>query len=784
MTVRHFALAALALGLFVVRLDAQLYPMPGSTSEAPVLCTGCPGTNASGVPNDGLPTYPYASPLVDFVGRFVDSQQTGNFQHVGFRTARARVIRAYPTANGQAPPRIYIQIGNALGAYSLGSFFSQKLPAGPVSVAGVKTGTPVSRFGAPLEKITMWESFMYPEALASGWYAPLIDQQDPMAKGGPFDVDDRGYIYGSWPTFGWGIARDDGRSTGVHFPKVVQLMQYADVETIDQTKYPNTINNPSDVNPESILVVREGASYYAVTAASGSQGRAVYDVTTPATPRLLGTYPGVANAMLRYDRSDAAGRVAYIDGARALQVYTYANLIANGAPVLTATSTETGGFKAVTFDEAGDIWVVGSTKVTRFTVAGSSYVPTEFTPFAGLSNMTALSVRSGRIAVIGRDTTPAYDVRVARIDAGGPVEIDLGGFFKKYYHHAPASNAQPGQYTFPADIELVQWNGKTYLMYSAEGLGDVFELQNEDTPACDAPTSAVASISGSSSTCSTGTGGTASVAASGGGAVTYQWGWRETSGSSIQQIDGATSDAYQLAGSALGPGGAKELVVTVTSACGAPLLSNAIPITVTTPPAITMSADSGVFAYSTGNIASVTNPGGATFDWTVVNGTIESGQGTASIRYTAGSNGLVEVRATVTANGCVVNRAAFVPIETPAGATMLYLVTPCRVYDTRDSGSPIANGTTRSVTVAGKCDVPADAVAVSANVTVVAPPSQGWISLYPADVPWPGTSTLNYRTARTRANSSVVSLSADGVLNVKNTGSSVHVIIDVTAYFK
>jgi hypothetical protein len=781
MRVRHFAQAAgLGLCLFAGRLDAQLYPMPGSTAEAPVFCTGCPGNNSDGIPNDGLPTYPYASPLVDFVGRFVDSQQTANFQHVGIRTARARFIRAYPAANGQAPPRIYIQIGNALGAYSLGSFFSQKLPAGPVSIGSMMPG--VDRWGAPLEKITRWESFMYPEARDSGWFAPLIDQQDPMAKGGPFDVDDRGYIYGSWPTFGWGIARDDGRSTGVHFPKVVQLLD--GVENIDQTKYPNTINDPSNVVPDSILVVREGASYYAVTAASGSEGRSVYDVTTPATPQLLGIYPGVANAMLRYDRSDTAGRVAYIDGTRALQVYTYANLITNGAPVLTATSTETGGFKAVTFDEAGDIWVIGSTKVTRFTVAGSSYVPTEFTPFAGLSGMRALSVRSGRIAVIGRDASPAYDVRVARIEAGGPVEIDLNGFFQKYYHRAPAGYAQPGLYSLPSDIELVQWNGKTYLMYSAEGLGDVFELQNPDAPACDAPTSVGASISGSSSTCSTGTGGTASVAVGGGGAVTYQWGWRATSGSPIQQIDGATSAAYQLAGSALGPAGAKELVVTVTSACGAPLLSNAIPITVTTPPAIAMSADSSVSAYSSGNIASVTDPGGATFAWTVVNGTIESGQGTASILYTAGSNGYAKVTATVTANGCVVNRTVFVPIETPAGATMLYLVTPCRVHDTRDSGSPVENGTTRSVAVAGSCGVPAGAVAVSANITVVAPASPGWISLYPADVAWPGTSTLNYRTARTRANASVVTLSADGVLNVKNAGSTVHVIIDVTAYFK
>lgn len=765
-------------------LQAQTYPMPGSKSENAVLCTGCAGVNAAGVSNDGLPTYPYAPPLMDFVGRYVDSQMTANYQHIGFRTARARFIRAYPTANGQAPPRLYIQIGNAIGAYSLDTFFSQKLPAGPVSVGGVKTGSSVGGFGrTPLEKITMWDSFMYPEATASGWFAPLIDQQDPIADNAPFDVDDRGYLYGSWPSFGWGIARDDGRTSGVHFPKVVQLVPNA--ASVDQAKYPNTRTDSSGVSAQSILVIRDGAKYYAVIASVDA--RAVFDVTDPATPALIGTASGAAKGMKRYARSDAFGRVAYIDGSGVLQVYSYASLISNGSAVLTAVSSVRGGFTGVTFDETGNIWAVNSGKVVQFTVAGSSYLATEYTPFPDLDGITALTVGGGHLAVTGVDrsgASPVYDVRLAKLEVSGPRQVDLDGFFRKYYYGVLPDYAQPGQYTFPFDIELVTWGGKTYLMYSASGLGDVYELNLGDPPwPCDPPTAAVASISGATATCTTGSGGTASVAVTGGGAVTYQWGWRADNSGPIQAISGANARDYQLSGADLGAAGVKELVVTVSSWCGAPLVSNPVPVEVL-PATLTINASSGVFASSTENTATVADVGAASFSWTVTNGTIESGQGTRTIRYTAGASGDVELSVNVTTSSCTWTGATTVPtIVRAAGASMLYLVTPCRISDTRDS-TPIASGSTRTLTAGGLCGIPSDAKSIAANVTVVAPATGGWLALHAAEAAWGGTSTLNYRAGRTRANSAVVPLSVSGQLMVRNEGTLVHVIVDVTGYFR
>ncbi len=121
---------------FTIHINLVVYPMPGSQAEAPVHCIGCAGSNSFGQTNDGLPTYPFASPILNHVGRYVDSQQTANYQHIGFRTARARTMRTFPQANGQAPPRVYIQIGNAVGAYALDTFFSMKLPAGPALSPG------------------------------------------------------------------------------------------------------------------------------------------------------------------------------------------------------------------------------------------------------------------------------------------------------------------------------------------------------------------------------------------------------------------------------------------------------------------------------------------------------------------------------------------------------------------------------------------------------------------------------------------------------------------------
>ncbi|HEX6084799.1 MAG TPA: hypothetical protein VF266_09760, partial [Thermoanaerobaculia bacterium] len=121
---------------------------------------------------------------------------------------------------------------------------------------------------------------------------------------------------------------------------------------------------------------------------------------------------------------------------------------------------------------------------------------------------------------------------------------------------------------------------------------------------------------------------------------------------------------------------------------------------------------------------------------------------------------------------------------TPPG-TSFYLVEPCRVLDTRESGAAIAGGATRAVQLAGTCGIPASAKAIAANVTAVAPTDSGWFTLYPHGIATPAATTMSYRAAKTRANNARVTLSTDGRILVYNGGTSAtHMILDVTGYFQ
>ncbi|MBV8519359.1 MAG: hypothetical protein JO197_18345 [Acidobacteria bacterium] len=302
-----------------------------------------------------------------------------------------------------------------------------------------------------------------------------------------------------------------------------------------------------------------------------------------------------------------------------------------------------------------------------------------------------------------------------------------------------------------------------------------------------------ASVTGTAASCVLGTGGTASANVSGGTVAAYQWGYRITSNGSITTISGATNSSYTITGADFGGAGTKYLVVTVTPSCGAQVVSNEIAVDITTAPAVSLVASSTVFANSPDNYASVADQGnGATYTWSITNGTITSGQGTRQIRYTSGASGTVALGITVTKNGCsdpASPTANVTIVARPAGAVLFYLVTPCRLIDTRGPvgtyGGPASpSGSLRQVPVAGVCGIPSGARAIAANVTAVAPQTGGYLALFASDVAWAGTSTLNYRTGKTRANNAVLPLSADGRITVKNEGSTLNFIIDVTGYFK
>ena len=122
------------------------------------------------------------------------------------------------------------------------------------------------------------------------------------------------------------------------------------------------------------------------------------------------------------------------------------------------------------------------------------------------------------------------------------------------------------------------------------------------------------------------------------------------------------------------------------------------------------------------------------------------------------------------------------------GGLFFYTLPPCRVLDTR-GGTPLTSAKTALVQVAGRCGIPADAKAVSANWTIVQPQGQGFLAVYPGDGQVPMISTLDYGPGQVRANNGMALLAGDGsgtvhALATVSGGGTTDLILDVNGYFK
>jgi hypothetical protein len=138
-------------------------------------------------------------------------------------------------------------------------------------------------------------------------------------------------------------------------------------------------------------------------------------------------------------------------------------------------------------------------------------------------------------------------------------------------------------------------------------------------------------------------------------------------------------------------------------------------------------------------------------------------------------------------NTVISERTAEVPV---LPGLDFYTIMPCRLVDTRNAAGPyggpgLAAGAVRVFVLAGQCEIPAAARAVSVNVTVTGSTAPGNLRLYQAGISLPSTSTINYSTGQTRASNAVVSLNGAGEMAVYCSQSSgmVQVILDVNGYF-
>jgi hypothetical protein len=160
-----------------------------------------------------------------------------------------------------------------------------------------------------------------------------------------------------------------------------------------------------------------------------------------------------------------------------------------------------------------------------------------------------------------------------------------------------------------------------------------------------------------------------------------------------------------------------------------------------------------------------------------------TGQG-AAFRYTGAGTPVVTLNgygSPYTATGTI----------TGTGTNQFYTLTPCRIVDTRNPSGPLggpalpASGQ-RVFTVAGACGIPANAKALTLNVTVVAPAAAGDFRLFPGNSTPSLATVLHFGAGQTRAGATIMKLATDGSgrLGIQSDASvPVDVILDVSGYF-
>lgn len=194
-------------------------------------------------------------------------------------------------------------------------------------------------------------------------------------------------------------------------------------------------------------------------------------------------------------------------------------------------------------------------------------------------------------------------------------------------------------------------------------------------------------------------------------------------------------------------------------------------------------------------VATVENAGtGGTFTWAIQNGTILSGQGTASVRYSTGTTGATLLTVTETNGTCEANGSArtFIDVYGCTPPLSFYIVEPCRAVDTRVEppifgwvGPSLVAGRSRRFGRNSRC-VPVDARAVTANVTVLNASSPGLLQVYAEGALAPPSSTSAYPAGAARATFAQIAVGEDGSIRIRanQPSGTADVLVDVSGYYK
>jgi PKD repeat protein len=178
------------------------------------------------------------------------------------------------------------------------------------------------------------------------------------------------------------------------------------------------------------------------------------------------------------------------------------------------------------------------------------------------------------------------------------------------------------------------------------------------------------------------------------------------------------------------------------------------------------------------------------WSWTFGDGGVSTAQNPSHLYADAGTYTVTLTAANV-AGSDVETKTAYVTVQAPLENTYFTLPAPVRVLDSRPGGTGLSgvfsSGVHRTLSIAGANGIPADAVAITGNLTVSGQTKAGFLSVTPDPNDDPTTSNLNFPLGDTRANGVTVPLNVDGDLSITYGAGSpgtTHVILDVTGYFR
>lgn len=168
------------------------------------------------------------------------------------------------------------------------------------------------------------------------------------------------------------------------------------------------------------------------------------------------------------------------------------------------------------------------------------------------------------------------------------------------------------------------------------------------------------------------------------------------------------------------------------------------------------------------------------------NGSTDSTVQNPQFTYLTAGQKTVTLTASNGAGSSVKTRVNLITVTAPPVG--YFPIDPVRILDTRvNNGLPgkfVAN-VTRTWQVNGRGGIPADAIAVTGNLTVANQSKAGYISIGPTAAKLGTTSSLNFPVGDIRANGVTLPVDLNGQLSAvyKASSGTTNLILDVTGYF-